>query len=82
MGKVAVAYNKGVEVPEGSLINPNGAPTRDPGVMYREERGALLPFGDHTGSGLALVAEILSGALVNVGTCTPPNQKKNTIQNP
>ena len=81
MGKVAVAYNKGVEVPEGSLINPNGAPTRDPGVMYREERGALLPFGDHKGSGLALVAEILSGALVNGGTCTPPNQKKNTIQN-
>jgi uncharacterized oxidoreductase len=81
MGKVAVAYNKGVEVPEGSLINPNGAPTQDPGVMFRDQRGALLPFGDHKGSGLALVAEILSGALVNGGTCTPPNQTKGTIQN-
>ena len=81
MGKVAVAHNKGVEVPEGSLINPNGASTRDPGVMFRDPRGALLSFGDHKGSGLAIVAEILSGALVNGGTCTPPNQTRGTIQN-
>ena len=81
MGKVKVAYNRGVEVPEGSLINPNGAPTRDPGVMFREERGAQLSFGEHKGYGLALIAEILSGALVNGGTCLPENQTKNTIQN-
>ena len=81
MGKVRVAYNKGEEMAEDCLINSNGARTRDPGVMFRETIGALLPVGDHKGSGLALVAEILAGALVNGGTCVPANQSGGTIQN-
>ena len=81
MGKVRVAYNKGEEMPEDCLINSDGERTRDPGVMFREQIGALLPVGDHKGSGLALVAEILAGALVNGGTCVPANQNSGTIHN-
>ena len=81
MGKVRVAYNKGEEMAEDCLISPNGERTRDPGVMFRETIGAMLPVGDHKGSGLALVAEILAGALVNGGTCVPANQSGGTIQN-
>ena len=81
MGKVRVAYNKGEDMPDDCLINPNGAKTNDPGVMFREQIGALLPVGDHKGSGLALIAEILAGALVNGGTCVPDNQKTGTIHN-
>lgn len=63
MGKVRVAYNKGVAVDDGILIDEHGRPTRDPGVMFREPHGALLPFGEHKGYGLAVACEILAGAL-------------------
>jgi uncharacterized oxidoreductase len=34
LGKVRVAHNKGVPVPPGSLMDPNGHPTDDPSVMF------------------------------------------------
>ncbi len=63
MGKVRVAYNKGETVAPGTLIDDHGQPTNDPGVMFRTPPGALLPFGEHKGYGLAVVCEILAGAL-------------------
>lgn len=63
MGKTRVAYNKGVPVPEGRLIDHRGKPTTDPAVIWENPRGALLPFGDHKGWGLAFVAELLGGVL-------------------
>lgn len=63
LGKVRVALNRGKPVPHGALIDETGRPTRDPGTMFREPHGALLPFGGHKGYGLALVCEILAGAL-------------------
>jgi uncharacterized oxidoreductase len=36
--------------------------------MYAEDRGVVLPFGEHKGSGLALICEILAGAIVGSGT--------------
>jgi uncharacterized oxidoreductase len=68
MGKVREAHQKGVELPEGAVVAANGSPTRDPGVMYREPPGALLPFGEHKGYGLALACEILAGAMTGHGT--------------
>ena len=67
-GKVRVAYNKGVEVPEGALIDHEGRPTRDPGALFDgAQHGALRAFGGaiagHKGSGLAAMCEILAGAL-------------------
>ena len=71
MGKVRVAHNKGVDVPPGSLIDADGNETNDPGVMYRDPRGALRSVGNHKGYGLALVCELLAGALTNGGGQLP-----------
>lgn len=63
LGKVRVAHNKGVAVPEGTLVDADGRPTTDPAVMYTEPRGSLLPFGGHKGSALMLTCELLGAAL-------------------
>src|SRR5262249_51294867 len=44
-GKVRVAFNKSKPVPEGWLLDERGRPTTDPGVLYREPRGSILPLG-------------------------------------
>jgi uncharacterized oxidoreductase len=62
-GKARVAFNKGIEVPEGSLIDADGRPTNDPAWLIRDHTGALLAFGKHKGSGLAVMCEIMAGAL-------------------
>ena len=62
-GKARVAYNKGVPVPAGSLIDADGNPTNDPTGLIRDHVGALLSFGQHKGSGLAIMAEILTTAI-------------------
>lgn len=63
MGKVRVAFNKGEQLEPDTLIDADGAPTRDPGALFAEPGGAILPFGEHKGYGLAVVCEILGGAL-------------------
>jgi uncharacterized oxidoreductase len=62
-GKARVAYNKGVPVPEGSLIDAAGKPTNDPAGFIADHAGALLSFGRHKGSGLAIMCEIMAGAI-------------------
>src|ERR1700724_4513869 len=77
MGKVRVAYNAGKPMLDGALLDHAGQPTTDPSVMYSEPRGVVLPFGEHKGSGLALVCELLAGAIVgsaSVSTNTPPER--------
>ncbi len=77
MGKVRVAHNAGKPMLDGALLDHAGRPTTDPSVMYSEPRGVVLPFGEHKGSGLALVCELLAGAIVgsaSVSTPTPPQR--------
>ena len=62
-GKARVAFNKGMPVPEGSLIDANGEPTNDPAGFIRDRTGAMLSFGRHKGSGLAVMCEIMAGAI-------------------
>lgn len=61
-GKGRVAFNKGVPVPDDSLIDAAGQPTNDPAGFIRDHTGALVSFGRHKGSGLAVMREILAGA--------------------
>jgi len=61
--KVRVANNKGENVPESWLLDAEGNPTSDPAPMAERRVGALTPFGGHKGSGLAIFAELLAGAL-------------------
>ena len=82
VGKVKVAFNAGREVPAGALVTHEGTPSRDPAVMYGQgPRGALLSFGAHKGYGLALVCEILAGALTGGGTNQPATLKDRGIVN-
>jgi uncharacterized oxidoreductase len=62
-GKVRVAHEAGKTMDEGLLIDEHGRPTRDPGVMFSEKMGAMLPFAQHKGYALAVMCEILGGAL-------------------
>ena len=62
-GKARVAYNKGSRVPEGCLIDDTGHPTDDPAGFIHDHTGALLSFGRHKGSGLAVMCEIMAGAI-------------------
>jgi uncharacterized oxidoreductase len=62
-GKTRVAYNQGVQVAPGALIDHKGLPTTDPRVMHEEPFGSLRTFGEHKGFGLAAMCEIFAGAL-------------------
>ncbi|HWS76337.1 MAG TPA: malate/lactate/ureidoglycolate dehydrogenase [Quisquiliibacterium sp.] len=75
-GKVRVAHNKGTKVPPGALIDADGHPTDDPGVMFASDparRGAQLPFAEHKGYALAMVCELLGAALTGGETMRPAN---------
>lgn len=67
-GKTRVAHNKGVPLEPGTLLDDRGEPTLDPRYGVVEPVGALLPFGEHKGAGLALVCELLGGALAGGST--------------
>jgi hydroxycarboxylate dehydrogenase B len=62
-GKTRVAYNKGVQVAPGMLLDHAGKPTIEPRVMHEEPFGSLTAMGLHKGSGLAALCEIFGGAL-------------------
>ena len=71
-GKMRVAYNQGKTVEPGLLMDEHGQPTIDPGVVVVPQPngffGALMPFGEHKGYGLAVACELLGGALTGGGT--------------
>ena len=62
-GKTRVAYNKGEPVPPGCLIDDQGRASTDPRWAVVPPSGALLTFGEHKGYGLAVMCELLGGAL-------------------
>lgn len=70
-GKIRVALNRGVTVPDGCIIDADGRPTNDPRVFYADPPGAILPMGQHKGYALGMLVEILAGALTG-GSCTSP----------
>jgi uncharacterized oxidoreductase len=72
-GKIRVALNKGVAVPENCIIDSQGRPTTDPQVFYGEPPGAILSIAGHKGYGLAVLCEVLAGALTGGGCSNPIN---------
>ena len=77
--------NEGRQMPEGHLIDHEGRPTTEPGVMFPDQSGlpmgALAPFGKHKGYGLALMAELLGAALVGGVTIHPDKGWEQGIRN-
>lgn len=81
-GKVRVAHNRGVQMGDGILIDKDGNPTNDPGVMFGNPIGAILTFGEHKGYGMAMACELLAGALTSGGTLRPGTMETDgTINN-
>ena len=84
-GKMRVAHNKGEQVPPGYLIDENGHPTNDPGVVVVPQSnglfGALMTFGDHKGFGMAVACELLGGALTGSGTWHREPDHKRAVLN-
>jgi uncharacterized oxidoreductase len=83
-GKIRVAFNKGQQVPPGYLIDANGRPTTDPGVLYREPRGSILPLGGamaYKGFGIGLLLDMLVGGLSGAPCSFPgaPNRSANAV---
>lgn len=80
-GKARVAHNKGEKMPAGRLIDNKGAPTTDPKFAVVEPHGAIVTFGEHKGYGLAVVCELLGGALAAGMTCHEPASGKKRVLN-
>jgi len=57
-GKINLAKDKNIDIPEGWALDKEGKPTTDP-----RQAGALLPFGGPKGSGLAMMFECLSSVM-------------------
>jgi hydroxycarboxylate dehydrogenase B len=62
-GKTRVAHNKGEQLPPDHLIDDAGRPTTDPRYSVIPPFGAILTFGAHKGYGLAVLCELLGGAM-------------------
>lgn len=80
-GKARVARNKSVPVPEGTLIDAAGRPTTDPTDYVDGKGGALVSFGLHKGSGLAVLCEVLGAALTGGMTIQPEHPRQGGIVN-
>jgi uncharacterized oxidoreductase len=73
-GKVRAQFQKKQPTPEGWLNDHRGLPTTDPGVLYGDPRGSILPFGGqqaYKGFGLGLILDLLCGGLSG-GSCSNP----------
>jgi uncharacterized oxidoreductase len=78
-GKVLVASRGGKKLPADALVGPDGGVSGDPHLLYGDYEpgggprdygkgeGAIRAFGEHKGSGLALICELLGGALTGTG---------------
>ncbi len=60
-GEILLHQRDGKTLPEGWAIDAEGRPTTDPEAALA---GAQLPFGGHKGAAIALMVELLTGALM------------------
>jgi uncharacterized oxidoreductase len=80
-GKTRVAYNRGEALAPGKLLDDRGQPTTDPKYAVVEPFGALRTFGEHKGFGLALVCELLGGALAGGLATHGPDSGRQRVLN-
>lgn len=85
-GKVLVASSGGKKLPDGALIEPDGRLSTDPHTLYgpydavgprdpSKGQGAIRAFGEHKGSGLSFMCEMLAGCLTAGGTSGPIKER-------
>ena len=70
-GKIRVQQHENEALPDGWLIDAEGASTTNPDDFYGIPHASLLPFGGpvsaHKGFGLSIIVDILAGALTGAG---------------
>ena len=70
-GKIRVQQHENEALPDGWLIDAEGASTTNPDDFYGIPPASLLPFGGpvsaHKGFGLSIIVDILAGALTGAG---------------
>ena len=87
-GKVNVASRGGKPLPPDALIGPDGSLSGDPTLLYgpltaddprnyARGPGAIRAFGEHKGSGLALICELIGGSLTGNGATGPDRRFSN-----
>jgi uncharacterized oxidoreductase len=90
-GKVQVASYGGPPLPPDALIDLEARRSGDPHVLYGDYgptdlrsaangTGAIRAFGEHKGSGLALMCELLAGAFTG-GSCAGPADESTPVGN-
>lgn len=80
-GKATVALHGGKPLPADAMVEPDGTVSGEPSVLYGPGPdgrpnpmlgpGALRAMGEHKGSGLSVMCELLAGALTGTGTAGP-----------
>ncbi len=69
-------HDEGGRLPGPWLVDADGRASDDPGVLFREPKGALLPLGGqdlgHKGFALALLVEALTSGLAGHGRADAP----------
>ena len=80
-GKIRVAHNKREEVSPDWLLDDHGNPTSEARFGVIEPFGALRTFGLYKGYGLAVVCELLGGALTGNGTWHSEDRSKKRVWN-
>lgn len=84
-GKALVALKGGKPLPNDAIVSATGEITGDPGPLYGDTKqgefpsasngsGALRAFGDHKGSGLNFLMEMMAGALTGSGCAAVSNE--------
>ncbi len=80
MGEVQVAAREGHKVPVGTGLNKDGNETTDPNEIAKG--GVILPFGGYKGSGIAMMVELLAGALLGESFSYETAEKDNNDGGP
>ncbi|MDP4023829.1 Ldh family oxidoreductase [Methylobacterium sp. NEAU 140] len=66
-GKIYLARQKGLPIPEGWALDAAGAPTTDPAAAIE---GIVLPMAGHKGYAIAVMMDMLSGVLAGSASGT------------
>ena len=72
-GHILLAAREGKPIPEGWAIDADGAPTTD---AKRALEGSLVPMGGHKGIGIAMMVEVLAGALAATAASLDPSRNR------
>lgn len=83
LGEARRAHDNGELFPGRWVVDDQGVPTDDPGALFADRPGALLPIGGvdhgHKGFALGLLVEMLTSGLAGGGRADRPARENHSI---